>query len=66
MGNRITTYPVDRFSSAFADSIATEEKMQRGKIILAAVLALATLGANSTGYHVFKKVALPGAGGWDY
>jgi hypothetical protein len=40
--------------------------MQRGKIILAAVLALATLGANSTGYHVFKKVALPGAGGWDY
>jgi hypothetical protein len=40
--------------------------MQRGKIILAAVLALATLAANSTGYHVFKKVALPGAGGWDY
>ena len=40
--------------------------MQRGKIILAAVLALATLGANSTGYHLFKKVALPGAGGWDY
>jgi DNA-binding beta-propeller fold protein YncE len=40
--------------------------MKCEKIILAAVLALATLGANSTGYHVFKKVALPGAGGWDY
>src|SRR5579863_2631270 len=43
-----------------------KRKMQRGKIILAAVLALASLAANSTGYHVFKKVALPGAGGWDY
>jgi DNA-binding beta-propeller fold protein YncE len=40
--------------------------MQRGKISLAILLAFATLAANSTGYHVFKKVALPGAGGWDY
>ncbi len=40
--------------------------MKRGKVILAAVLGLATLGANSVGYHFFKKVALPGAGGWDY
>jgi DNA-binding beta-propeller fold protein YncE len=40
--------------------------MKRAKIILAALLGLATLGVGSTGYHVFKKVALPGAGGWDY
>jgi DNA-binding beta-propeller fold protein YncE len=40
--------------------------MKHGKIILAAVLGLATLAANPTGYHVFKKVALPGEGGWDY
>jgi DNA-binding beta-propeller fold protein YncE len=40
--------------------------MNRGKMILAAVLGLATLGASPSGYHVFKKVALPGGGGWDY
>jgi DNA-binding beta-propeller fold protein YncE len=40
--------------------------MKRGKIILAAVLGLAALGANASGYHVFKKVAVPGTGGWDY
>jgi DNA-binding beta-propeller fold protein YncE len=40
--------------------------MNRVKIILAAVLGLASLGANATGYHVFRKIALPGAGGWDY
>jgi DNA-binding beta-propeller fold protein YncE len=40
--------------------------MNRVKIILAVVLGLASLGANATGYHVFRKIELPGTGGWDY
>jgi DNA-binding beta-propeller fold protein YncE len=40
--------------------------MKRANMVLAALLGLATLGVSSTGYHVVRKISLPGAGGWDY
>jgi DNA-binding beta-propeller fold protein YncE len=35
-------------------------------IVLAAMLGLLSFAASPSGYQVAKKVALPGAGGWDY
>jgi DNA-binding beta-propeller fold protein YncE len=40
--------------------------MMRKVSVAAAVLGLCMLGASSSGYHVSKKVPLPGSGGWDY
>jgi DNA-binding beta-propeller fold protein YncE len=40
--------------------------MNRRISLGAAILGLCLLGAGPSGYHVAKKVALPGAGGWDY
>ncbi|HME13679.1 MAG TPA: YncE family protein [Candidatus Acidoferrum sp.] len=40
--------------------------MKIAAAILAAVLTLFSVGAPSPGYHMVKKVPLPGAGGWDY
>lgn len=34
--------------------------------ILVAALSISTAGPDSSGYHIVKKVPLPGAGGWDY
>jgi YVTN family beta-propeller protein len=45
------------------------EKMKRNLAMLAAVLVVttvATLAAPSSGYHIIKKVAVPGTGSWDY
>jgi DNA-binding beta-propeller fold protein YncE len=44
------------------------EKMKHKSATLAAFLVLATLSAfgASSGYHLLKKVSIPGAGGWDY
>jgi YVTN family beta-propeller protein len=43
--------------------------MKRHLIMCTAILgffAIATLSAPQSGYHVIKKVIVPGAGGWDY
>jgi YVTN family beta-propeller protein len=43
--------------------------MKRTYALLAVLLGLAaaaTLAAPPSGYHIIKKVTLPGAGGWDY
>ena len=43
--------------------------MKRTLAFLAAILGLAgtaTLAAPQSGYHIIKKVPIPGAGGWDY
>jgi YVTN family beta-propeller protein len=45
------------------------EKMKRNLAMLAAVLVLTAIAASaapSSGYHVIKKVAVPGTGSWDY
>jgi YVTN family beta-propeller protein len=45
------------------------EKMKRYFATLAAILglvAVAALAAPPTGYHIIKKVTVPGTGGWDY
>jgi YVTN family beta-propeller protein len=45
------------------------EKMKRNLAMLAAMLVLTVIAvsaAPSSGYHVIKKVAVPGTGGWDY
>ena len=36
------------------------------RTILVAVLSVLALGVPPSGYRVYKKVSLPGAGGWDY
>ena len=43
--------------------------MKRNLAFLAAILGLAataTLAAPQSGYHIIKKVQVPGTGGWDY
>jgi len=43
--------------------------MKRKFVVLAAVLAfmsVAAMAAPPSGYHLLKKVTIPGAGGWDY
>ncbi len=43
--------------------------MKRNFALLAAILGLvstAVLAAPPSGYHIIKKVAIPGTGGWDY
>jgi len=45
------------------------EKMKRNLAMLAAILLLtaaAALAAPPSGYHLIKKVAVPGTGSWDY
>jgi DNA-binding beta-propeller fold protein YncE len=44
------------------------EKMNRKSAALITFLVLTTLSAfgASSGYHLLKKVSIPGAGGWDY
>jgi DNA-binding beta-propeller fold protein YncE len=34
--------------------------------VLLGLVAATVFGAPSSGYHIIKKVAVPGAGGWDY
>lgn len=36
------------------------------RTILIAILSVLSLGATPSGYELFKKVPLPGTGGWDY
>jgi YVTN family beta-propeller protein len=36
------------------------------KVLLALVLSLFTVAAQTSGYHIIKKIAIPGEGGWDY
>src|SRR6266478_1979300 len=43
--------------------------MKRNFALLAAILGLvstAALGRPESGYHIIKKVPVPGTGGWDY
>jgi YVTN family beta-propeller protein len=43
--------------------------MKRNLVVFAVFLGLAAttvFGAPSSGYHIIKKVVVPGAGGWDY
>src|SRR5258708_24722208 len=43
--------------------------MKRNLALLAAILGLvatAALATPQSGYHVIKKVSVPGTGGWDY
>jgi YVTN family beta-propeller protein len=45
------------------------EKMKRNFVLLAVVLGLTAIGTLATpapGYHVIKKVTVPGTGSWDY
>jgi YVTN family beta-propeller protein len=45
------------------------EKMKRNLATLAAILVLTAVAASaapSSGYHIIKKVAVPGTGSWDY
>jgi YVTN family beta-propeller protein len=45
------------------------EKMKRNFAVLAVILgvtAVAALAAPPSGYHVIKRVTVPGTGGWDY
>jgi YVTN family beta-propeller protein len=47
----------------------TGEKMKRNFALCTAILglfALTALAAPPSGYHVIKKVTVPGTGGWDY
>jgi len=49
--------------------IGEKEKMKRYFTLLTAFLGLVTtvaLAAPPSGYHIIKKVPIPGAGGWDY
>jgi YVTN family beta-propeller protein len=52
-----------------ASNFIDGDKMKRTYAILAVLLGLAaagTLAAPPSGYHIIKKVSVPGTGGWDY
>jgi YVTN family beta-propeller protein len=52
-----------------ASNFIIGEKMRRTFAVLTVILglaAMATLAAPPSGYHIIKKVPVPGTGGWDY
>jgi YVTN family beta-propeller protein len=65
-------FSVFRGESGNASHFIDGEKMKRTYALLAVLLgfaaaaAVAAVAAPSSGYHVIKKVAVPGTGGWDY
>jgi YVTN family beta-propeller protein len=52
-----------------ASNFIIGEKMRRTFAVFTVILglaAMATLAAPPSGYHIIKKVPVPGTGGWDY